>query len=1017
MLAFSRPSPGHARRVQLLALALINRYSETKQQDDLEQMILRFAEAILLQIPWDASPLNIFEILFYLTLATLCRAQKYHQSKDVESCIMYLRYLRGQWHQIPIVLSIHVTEVLVRTLALQVELELGDVDQDVEEMADLCDELLNSGISTESLSNPILEFVRTVKYHLKDPMAGKIPSEKIIGCLQRAHMHLPDSHDVSMAFADSLLNRFFITPSDEDYNKAMSILDRVISFRSFGDRPSPYWERALESAALFAYGRFSSQGKPEHLEHAIYRCQSFLDWGSPEYPWVYQKILSDLHSWRLNHDKSRVTTTVRDVPFMTSESAAKLPSFQDLTASLLELDPAKPFPTTASMKHYDALSPLQYPFSTRLTDLGYIEDGIKYCRQVLASHPFSEIAPMARSVLPALLHRAFECTNSIEYLNGAISAARDHVNMADVAVFRVASIFMLLMFLKARLDLLRRREDLNELMQLWPMIVKQEHVTFAGQLAASGLPAVWSLFARSIGHPSTSTAYESAISSLQDVLTFAPTVDKQHSQLFRMNDAAKTLPLNYASYQIDTGEIRQAIETLERGRTLLWSEMRGLRTSIDRISLADSGLAENFAAINRDLEALTLAFSSQNDAGGRDGNLEGMDPFGHLVIRQRKLLDDRNKLVSQIQALPGLDTFLTPPSFDTLCSAASHGPVIIINHCEWRSDIIILCHNSPPSLITTSNNFYARAIKLQDQLLSARKKGLDSYKYEETLRSVLKDLYDLVGAPVIKQLNKLNVPEQSRVWWCPTSVFCSLPLHAMGPIPSDGNSPRYFLDLYIPSYTPSLSALIESRKPGPRAIGRPSILLVAQPDENMPQASREMKAVQVVDTQVMTLFSARATPTAVLAHLHDHPFTHIVCHGILEPGKPFEVSFKLHNGKRFKLLDILRSQLPDAEFAFLSACHTAELTDESIADEVLHLSAAMQFCGFRSVVGTMWAMADIDGPDLVRYFYESVFSSDRREVERYNERTAEALRDGVKKLRRKGGISLERWVNFVHYGA
>jgi CHAT domain-containing protein len=1017
MLAFSRPSPGHARRVQLLALALINRYSETKQQDDLEQMILRFSEAILLQIPRDASPLNIFEILFYLTLATLCRAQKYHHSKDVESCIMCLRYLRGQWHQVPIVLSNHVTEVLVRTLALRVELELGDADQDIEEMADLCDELLNSGMSTESLSNPILEFVRTVKYHLKDPMAGKIPSEKIIGCLQRAHIHLPDSHDVSMVFADSLLNRFFITPSDEDYNKAMSILDKVISFRFPGDRPSPHWERALESAALFAYGRFSSQGKPEHLEHAIYRCQSFLDWGSPEYPWVYQKILSDLHSWRLNYDKSRVMTTVRDVPFMTSESPAKFPSLQDLTASLLELDPAKPFPTTTSMKHYDALSPLQYPFSTRLTDLGYIEDGIKYCRQVLASHPFSEIAPMARSVLPALLHRTFECTNAIEYLNGAISAARDHVNMADVAVFRVASIFMLLMFLYARFDLLHRREDLNELMQLWPMIVKQERVTFAGQLAASGLPAVWPLFARSIGHPSTSTAYESAISSLQDVLTFAPTVDKQHSQLFRMNDAAKTLPLNYASYQIDAGRIRQAIETLERGRTLLWSEMRGLRTSIDQISLADSGLAEKFASINRDLEALTLAFSSQNDAGGRDGDLEGMDPFGHLVVRQRKLLDDRNKLISQIQALPGLDTFLTPPSFDTLRSAASHGPVIIINHCEWRSDIVILCHNSPPSLITTSNNFYARAINFQDQLLNARKKGLDSYIYEETLRSVLKDLYDLVGVPVIKRLNELNVPEQSRVWWCPTSVFCSLPLHAMGPIPSDGNSQRYFLDLYIPSYTPSLSALIEFRKPGPRAIGKPSILLVARPDENMPQASREMKAVQVVDTHVTTLFSTRATPTAVLAHLQDHPFTHIVCHGILEPGKPFDASFKLHNGKRLKLLDILRSQLPRAEFAFLSACHTAELTDESIADEVLHLAAAMQFCGFRSVVGTMWAMADIDGPDLARYFYESVFSSDRREVERYNERTAEALRDGVKKLRRKGGITLERWVNFVHYGA
>jgi CHAT domain-containing protein len=1013
MLALPSPSPGHARRVQHLALALINRYSETKRQYDLEQTILRFTEAIFLPIPWDAGPLNIFETLFYLALAILCRAQKFHQHKDVKSCIMYLRYLGGQWHKVPIDLSISVTATLIRTLAVQVELELGDVDQDIKEMADLCDELLNSGSSTESLRNPILEFARTVDGHLKDPMAGKIPSQKIIGCLQRAHMRLPDLHGISMTLADSLLNRFFISPSDDDYNEAMPILDEVICFRSFGDRPSPYWERALESAALFAYARFTSQGKPEDLEQAIYRFQVFLDWGSLEYPWAYRKILSNLRGWRLNPDKSRETTTVQDVLPMASESA-KLPSFQDLTASLLALDPAKPFLTRTSIKHFDALYPLQYPFSKRLTDLAYIEDGITYCRQVLASHPFSQIAPMARSVLPDLLYRAFECTNEIEYLNGAISAARDHLDIADVAIFRVPSILKLLMFLKNRFDLLHRREDLNELMQVWPVIAKHERATFAGQFTVSSL---WPSFARSVGHPSTSTAYEFVMSSLQDFLTFAPTVDSQHSQLVKMKDTVKTLPLNYASYQIHTGRIKQAIQTLERGRALLWSEMRGLRTSIDRIRLADFSLAETFAAVNRNLEALTLAFSSNNHVDGAGGDLEGMDPYSHLVVRQRKLLDDRDMLMAQIQALPGLDTFLKPPSFETLRSAASHGPVIIINHCEWRSDIVILLHNSPPSLITTSDSFYSRARKLQDQLLSARKKGLDSHEYEEALCSVLGELYELVGAPVIKRLNELNVPEQSRIWWCPTSVFCSLPLHAMGPIPPHGDSPLYFLDLYVPSYTPSLSALIESRKHGSRVIDKPSILLVAQADEKMPQALKEIKAVQAVDTQVTTLFSAKTTPSAVLAGLRNHPFIHIVCHGTLEPGKPFEASFKLHRGKRLRLLDIVRSQLPDAKFAFLSACHTAEMTDESIADEVLHLAAAMQFCGFRSVVGTMWAMADIDGRDLAQYFYESLFSSGSPDIERLNERTAEALRDAVEKLRKKGGITLERWVNFVHYGA
>ena len=147
----------------------------------------------------------------------------------------------------------------------------------------------------------------------------------------------------------------------------------------------------------------------------------------------------------------------------------------------------------------------------------------------------------------------------------------------------------------------------------------------------------------------------------------------------------------------------------------------------------------------------------------------------------------------------------------------------------------------------------------------------------------------------------------------------------------------------------------------------------------------------------------------------DHRFVHIVCHGILEPGKPFDSSFKLYGSKRLTLLDIIRSRLPNAEFAFLAACHTAELTDGSLSDEALHLTAAMQYCGFRSVVGTMWAMADKDGRRLAQNFYKSMFPPGESQEACYYEKTAEALRDVVINLRRR--TTLERWVNFVHYGA
>jgi CHAT domain-containing protein len=75
----------------------------------------------------------------------------------------------------------------------------------------------------------------------------------------------------------------------------------------------------------------------------------------------------------------------------------------------------------------------------------------------------------------------------------------------------------------------------------------------------------------------------------------------------------------------------------------------------------------------------------------------------------------------------------------------------------------------------------------------------------------------------------------------------------------------------------------------------------------------------------------------------------------------------------------------------------------------------MQFSGFRSVIGTMWAMVDEDGKDLSEHFYNRMFAAGAQ-VASY-EKSASALRHATQKLRAKRGISLERWVNFVHYGA
>ena len=977
-----------------------SRFLSSRQPDDLDKAILFLTKEIYIPLTRDtpsSSPnIVIIQTFYYLTLWLFLRAMESKRPEDVKCCITYFRYLHGQCYGFSMKFPVPVTTALVRLLAVQVELKLEDVDRDIEEMADLCDELLNSDILIQSLIDAIKAFGLAI--HFEGPFERKILPEKVTDCLRKAIVRLPDLHLVSIVLAQYLSDRFEVAPSDDVYEEGMAILDRIITFRGFGDEPSSLRGGALTMASWLAASRFDASGKPEHLEHAIYRTRAMVDGISIDDPHRALKIdrLSSLEELRLDD-----TGNTRDAIVVPPESG-KLPSFRELIASF-------PGPMAVTSMTLVALNSR----IDQLTEVADIKDGIEYFRLLLISDPRNELASIVYLDLGLSLYRAFELTHEIGYLNEAISSIRDGINVVDSFGSPVDFVSVLISFLSTRLELLRREEDLHELMELFPAV---EGHAVAGSLSRLPYSFRWATTARRFGHPSASTAYDHAMSWVQASLTFAPTLEKQHSRLVRTHDL-DAIPLDYTSYHIDTNDLERAIEILEQGRGLLWSEMRGLRTSTDQLRLADSDLADKLSTVNRELETLSLTFSLNNNIDGNN-ELEGMDPYGRGVIRKQKLLDDRERLITQIRGLSGFGTFLKPPLFDTLRSAASHGPVIIINHCEWRSDILILLHNSPPSLIPTPDDLYTRAKTLQDQLLGERKKGLESGAYEDALRVVLKELYELVGRPVIKRLNDLNIPEQSRIWWCPTSVFCSLPLHAMGPIPSDVGPPRYFLDLYIPSYTPSLSALIDSHKPNSVTFEKPSILLVLQPDESMVRALDEMKAVQRARSRATTLIGATATPIIVLERLRDHRFVHIVCHGLLEPGKPFDSSFKLHQGKRLSLLDIVRSQLPNAEFAFLAACHTAELTDESPADEALHLAAAMQYCGFRSVVGTLWAMADTDGQVLAENFYGSLFSSRKQRV-CYYERTAEALRDAVVRLRRRKGIGvgLERWVNYVHYGA
>ncbi|KAI0298393.1 hypothetical protein B0F90DRAFT_1669115 [Multifurca ochricompacta] len=106
----------------------------------------------------------------------------------------------------------------------------------------------------------------------------------------------------------------------------------------------------------------------------------------------------------------------------------------------------------------------------------------------------------------------------------------------------------------------------------------------------------------------------------------------------------------------------------------------------------------------------------------------------------------------------------------------------------WHSNILTLLHNAPPSLIPTANDIYNRANESGGCLLGAQRNTFSNQSDASTFYIMY------LRAPLSNKFQELNIPKQYCVWFCPTSVFCAHPFHAMG------GPERYFLNVYIPSY-------------------------------------------------------------------------------------------------------------------------------------------------------------------------------------------------------------------------
>ncbi|KAF9530817.1 CHAT domain-containing protein [Crepidotus variabilis] len=540
-------------------------------------------------------------------------------------------------------------------------------------------------------------------------------------------------------------------------------------------------------------------------------------------------------------------------------------------------------------------------------------------------------------------------------------------------------------------------------------------------------------------YPASLGAFEVALKLLPLVASLDQTVQNRHANLLRISGLThQSVTMALLLQRVDL-----ALEWFEQGRCLTWSQLNQLRTPVDDLRQHDARLAERFLAVSK---ALETSGSRPETSWQPNSTITQQIAAEDQVRSQLKLAKEWEQLLKNIRDFPNFNNFLLPPRASNILSQLpTDGPIVIINIDDvgCNCNALALIHGADEPIHIRLNNFtHEKAKLLRNQLgyhltyekLRIRdsndRGGRVARRPDTGLHHILRELWHGVVWPILQGLGYSSPPaKRNRIWWCTTGPLTFLPIHAAGIYDPEAKSPGPCVsDFVVSSYIPTVTTLLEKLKNDTTVERQETkVLLLSQPNAlahaPIPGTTEETRNVleQMKETHIEALLleDGEGTKDRVTEEMGTHGWIHIASHASQHPNEPLKSGFYLHDGQ-LELLEIIRQQLPSAEFAFLSACQTS-VGDEKLSEEAVHLAAGMLAAGYQGIVATMWSIKDQYAPKIAEDFYEFLLQEKRESGAHRldSRRAAYALDDATRKIRGRLGDSesaLLTWVPYIHLG-
>ncbi|MGI5499360.1 CHAT domain-containing protein [Lentzea sp. CA-135723] len=426
------------------------------------------------------------------------------------------------------------------------------------------------------------------------------------------------------------------------------------------------------------------------------------------------------------------------------------------------------------------------------------------------------------------------------------------------------------------------------------------------------------------------------------------------------------------------------------------------------------------------------------------------------VARRIALVHELDRLLAEASELVGREGLLGSQKISDLVTAAERGPVAIVNTSRWRCDALLLTLEGVSTIELPALSLW-EATQRADRYLSVLRAAEAAdvayvraqavvageksrvvarrvlvagtvlerahQRVDELLQDLQEWMWNAFAGPIVEALGFTTTPDDGtawqRMWWCATGPLAVLPVHTAGYHDRlHEASPRTVMDRVISSYTPSVRALLEARRPHGRLVDDDGdfdrLLFVDVPDlpDEVPidnTAERAALFAAFPADRRKVLGSNEATPEAVLAALPHHRWVHFSCHGDQDLADPVRGGLLLRGG--MLTVEALVSGRFRGDFAGLSACKTA-VGGVVLLDEAITLASALHHTGYRHVIAALWSVDNKASAEVFGQVYRTIAADGRLSPD-----DAPAALHGVIRTMRDSAAGWPHlWSPFTHTG-